>query len=150
LAGRATRAGIPTTIRPSSIKPKRRALLLLGLILALDPVSYLVVSRDGFYDPGPLGLGRGPGDTMILVSKFGYKWQPFEGFFDRDDYRTAACPAQHLLPSAAGTGPDLVARRDKVVIRQSPGETEIQHRGQDRDGEGFPKCQMSRKSQAKW
>jgi len=73
--------------------PKRRALLLLGLILELYPVSYLVVSRDGFYDPGPLGLGRGPGDSTILVSKFGYKWQPFEGFCDLDDFRSAPVPA---------------------------------------------------------
>lgn len=73
--------------------PKRRALLLLGLILALYPVSYLVVSRDGFYDPGPLGLRQGPGNTAILVSKFGYRWHPFDGLCDLDDFPTAPLPA---------------------------------------------------------
>jgi hypothetical protein len=73
--------------------PKRRALLLLGLILALYPVSYLVVSRDGYYDPGPVGLGQGPGNTSILVSKFGYKWYPFEGFCDLDDFPDTPIPA---------------------------------------------------------
>ena len=73
--------------------PKRRALLLLGLILALYPVSYLVVSRDGFYDPGPAGLGQGPGDTVILVSKFGYRWHPFEGFCDLEDFPVTPIPA---------------------------------------------------------
>jgi hypothetical protein len=73
--------------------PKRRALLLLGLMLALYPVSYLVVSRDGFYDPGPTGLRQGPGNTAILVSKFGYRWHPFDGFCDLDDFSNAPLAA---------------------------------------------------------
>lgn len=73
--------------------PKRHALLLLGLILAMYPVSYLVVSRDGFYDPGPLGFGQGPGNTTILVSKFGYEWLPFEGFCDFGNFESAPVPA---------------------------------------------------------
>ena len=76
--------------------PKRRALLLLGLILALYPVSYLVVSRDGYYDPGPLGLRQEPGDTAILVSKFGYMWHPFDGC-DLDDFRSAPVPALYSI-----------------------------------------------------
>jgi hypothetical protein len=73
--------------------PKRRALLLLGLMLGLYPVSYLVVSRDGFYDPGAVGLGQGPEGTTIFVSKRGYKWQPFEGFCDLDDFPNTPIPA---------------------------------------------------------
>lgn len=78
--------------------PKRRALLLLGLILALYPVSYLVVSRDGFYDPGPLGFGQGPGDTTILVSKFGYAWYPFDGCdLGRDGFQSAPVQASFSI-----------------------------------------------------
>ena len=72
--------------------PKRRALLLLGLIFAMYPVSYLVVSRDGYYDSGPMGFAKGPGRTVILVSKFGYAWHPFNGY-DRDDFQSAPVPA---------------------------------------------------------
>ena len=46
---------------------KRRALVLIVTLLALYPVSYIVVSRNGYYDPGPLGLARGPGDTVVFV-----------------------------------------------------------------------------------
>jgi hypothetical protein len=72
---------------------KRRALLLLGLLLALYPVSYLVVSREGFYDPGPLGLRQGPGNTAILAPKFGYRWHPFDELCDLDDFPDAPLPA---------------------------------------------------------
>ncbi len=43
------------------------------------PVSYLVVSRDGYYNSGPMGFAPGPGGTVKLVSKFGYAWYPFDG-----------------------------------------------------------------------
>ena len=86
-------AGIHAGTRPRSSMPKRRALLLLGLVLALYPVSYLVVSRKGFYDPGPAGLRQGAGNTAIIVSKFGYRWHPFEGFRDLNDFSVAPLPA---------------------------------------------------------
>lgn len=73
--------------------PKRRALLLLGLILALYPLSYFVVSRNGFYDPGPMGFAQGPGRTVILVHKFGYEWHPFEDFCGLDDFQRSPVPA---------------------------------------------------------
>ena len=73
--------------------PKRRALLLLGLILALYPVSYLVVSRDGYYDSGPMGFVPGPGGTVKVVSKFGYAWIPFNGFCGLDEFRSGPVPA---------------------------------------------------------
>lgn len=70
--------------------PKRRALLLLGLLLALYPVSYLVVSRDGYYDPGPMGFAQGPGRSVIYVPKFGYAWYPFDGCdFGLDHFQSA-------------------------------------------------------------
>jgi hypothetical protein len=73
--------------------PKRRALLLLGLMLALYPVSYLVVSRDGFYDPGPIGTRQGPGNRVIFISKFGYTWHPFHEFCTLGNFRSAPVPA---------------------------------------------------------
>ena len=76
--------------------PKRRALLLLGVILALYPVSYLVMSRDGYYDSGPMGFTKGPGRTVILVSKFGYAWHPFDGC-DLDDFRSAPVQASFSI-----------------------------------------------------
>jgi hypothetical protein len=78
--------------------PKRRALLLLGLILALYPVSYLVVSRDGYYDSGPMGFAKGPGRTVILVSKFGYAWYPFHGCeLGLDDFQSAPVQASFSI-----------------------------------------------------
>jgi hypothetical protein len=77
--------------------PKRRALLLLGLILALYPVSYLVVSRDGYYDSGPMGFAQGPGRTVKFVSKFGYAWKPFKGFCDFDDFESVPVPALYSV-----------------------------------------------------
>jgi len=69
--------------------PKRRALLLIAVLLAMYPLSYLVVSMNGYYDPGSLGLAQGPGNTAVFRSKFGYSWLPFEGHCDLSDFRGA-------------------------------------------------------------
>lgn len=53
---------------------KRRAVLLFGSMLALYPVSYLVVSRNGAYDARLWGLAQGPNNTAVLLPKFGYQW----------------------------------------------------------------------------
>jgi hypothetical protein len=74
---------------------KRRALLLLIVLLALYPVSYIVVSRNGYYDPGPLGLSQGPDDTITFCSKFGYRWHPFDGLCQPGNFSGA--PDKALL-----------------------------------------------------
>ena len=74
---------------------KRRALLLIAALLALYPVSYTVVSRNGYYDPGFLGLAQGPDDTIVFRSKFGYRWHPFEGLCQPGDF--SGSPDKALL-----------------------------------------------------
>ena len=56
--------------------------LTIGFI-ALYPASYLVTSRNGFYEPAVYGLISGHNDETILAPKaaFGYDWIPFEGYY---------------------------------------------------------------------
>lgn len=59
---------------------------MLGfLVLVIYPLSYLVVSRGGFYEPAAYGLLRGRDGKTILAPKdcFGYRWIPFERFYQR-------------------------------------------------------------------
>jgi hypothetical protein len=64
------------------MKRKTGKLTVLGL-LALYPLSYLVVSWGGFYEPVAYGLLQGHDGKAVLAPKacFGYSWIPFDGFY---------------------------------------------------------------------
>ncbi len=59
---------------------KRRLLLAVVALLALYTISYLIVSRKGFYEPVAYGLLQGRDGHPILAPKavYGYNWMPFE------------------------------------------------------------------------
>lgn len=54
--------------------------------LVLYPLSYLVASRGGYYEPAAYGLLQGRDGKAILAPKacFGYNWIPFESFYHSD------------------------------------------------------------------
>lgn len=61
---------------------RRTAKHIVFGLLALYPLSYLVVSWGGFYEPAAYGLLQGRDGKPILAPKycFGYDWIPFEGY----------------------------------------------------------------------
>ena len=56
--------------------------VVLGLI-AIYPLSYLVVSRGGFYEPVAYGLLQGRDGKAVFAPKecLGYRWIPFDDFY---------------------------------------------------------------------
>lgn len=54
--------------------------------VVLYPLSYLVASWGGFYEPAVYGLLHGRDGKAVLAPKasFGYHWIPFEDFYHPD------------------------------------------------------------------
>ncbi|MBK1883122.1 hypothetical protein JIN85_11890 [Luteolibacter pohnpeiensis] len=69
------------------MKSKTIKRIVLGLV-ALYPMSYLVASCEGFYEPVAFGLLQGRDGKAVMAPKacFGYHWIPFEGFYQVDGF----------------------------------------------------------------
>ena len=61
------------------MKNKSTVLLVALVAIAIYPLSYLIVSHNGFYEPVLLGAMKGHnGETILAPKGFGYFWMPFE------------------------------------------------------------------------